>query len=87
MWYSSVFLGEDIKVFRLDINDEIKVLELLKNSDGIDFKEINIEGIPYYAVIAEIGNFRKRGLTKNIDGILGITEQGIEYLNQLLSSN
>jgi hypothetical protein len=83
MWYRS----DDISVFLLDINEEIKVLELLRNSDGIDLKEIHIDDIPYYALIAEIRDFQKRGLTKNIDGILGITEHGIEYLNQLLNSN
>lgn len=87
MWHRFVFLNEEIEIFRLDINEEIKVLELLKNSDGIDFKEINIDDLPYYGLIAEIKGFEKRGLTKNINGILCITDLGIEYLDQLLNSN
>jgi|GEM_PF-5449261 len=66
--------------------NEIKILDLLKNSDGISFRAIHIEDIPYYGIVAKVRDWQKQGLTSNIDGILGVTEQGIEYLNQLLSS-
>ena len=69
------------------IHDEIKILELLKSSNGISFRIIHIDDLPHYALIAKIRDFQKRGLTTNADGILDITEQGTEYLNQLLSSN
>jgi hypothetical protein len=70
----------------ITINDEIKILELLKNSNGIYFKNIYIDSIPYYAILAKVRDFEKNGVTTNIDGTLDITEQGIEYLNQLLNT-
>ena len=72
-------------VFTTD--DEIKILDLLKSSGGISFKLIHIEGLPYYFVLTKIRDYQKQGFTTNIHGMLGITEQGVEYLNQLLFSN
>jgi hypothetical protein len=70
----------------ITINEEIKILALLKNSNGIHFKTIHIDNIPYYAILAKVRDFQKRVFTTNIDGTLDITEQGMEYLNQLLKS-
>jgi hypothetical protein len=76
-----------ITVYPIDSNNEIKVLELLKNSKGIYWKELYLDDLPFYAIVAIARDLEKRGFTTNIDGILDITEQGVGYLNQLLNSN
>jgi len=68
------------------VDDEIKILELLKNSNGIDSKTIQIDDIPYYAILAIVRDLEKRGFTTNVERTFDITEQGIEYLNKLNSN-
>ena len=82
------FTSEDemAEVFIFTTEDEIKILTSLKSSGGISWKVIHIEGLPYYGVVAKVRDYQKQGFTTNTDGILGITEQGKEYLNQLLDS-
>jgi len=76
-----------ITVYPIDRDNEIKVLELLENSKGIYFKEIYLEYLPYYAILAIARDLEKRGFTTNNNGIIDITEQGKEYLIELLNSN
>jgi len=73
--------------FIYTIHDEIKILNLLKSSNGISFKVMHIDDLPHYAILAKVRDYQKEGFTTNIEGIFNITEQGIEYLNQLLNSN
>lgn len=68
-------------------NDEVKILQLLKNSRSIHLKKIHLDDYPYYAIIAIARDLQKRGLVTNIDGMLDITNEGIEYLNNILFSN
>ena len=72
--------------------NEIKVLEFLKNSKGIHsrkiiIEEIDLENLPCYAILAIARDLEKRGFTSNSNGVLDITEQGKEYLIKLLNSN
>jgi hypothetical protein len=78
--------GEMCEVFTFTTDDEIKILTLLKRSDGISWKVIDVEGLPYYGVVAKVRDFQKQGFTTNVEGILGITEKGEKHLNQLLYS-
>jgi len=72
--------------FTFTIDDERKILALLKSSGGISWGAINVEGLPYYGAIAKVRDYQKQGFTTNINEILGITERGNEYLNQLSAS-
>jgi predicted methyltransferase len=89
MWYDAGFLpdGNKVSIFVLNVNEEIKVLEILKNSGSINFRVMHIDEIPYHALLAQIKDYEKRRLIKHTNDMISITEQGIEYLNQLLSSN
>jgi hypothetical protein len=73
-----------IQVILLDIKDEIKILEQLKNYNDNYFKTIHIDGIDYYAIVAKIRDYEKSGFATNINGKYDITEKGVEYLNELL---
>ncbi len=84
--FSFAIDDEMCKVFIFTTDGEIKILDFLKSSGGISWKVINIEGLPYYGVVAKVRDYQKQGFTANIDGVLSITEHGEEYLNQLLDS-
>jgi len=78
---------KNITVLHIDAKIEIKVLELLKKSNGIHFTDAFLEDLPYFAIAAIARDLEKKGFTSNTNGILDITEDGEEYLNKLLNSN
>ena len=59
---------------------EIKVLEYLKNSNGVHFTQASTDDMNYFEISAIARDLQKKGFTSNNDGILNITEQGKEYL-------
>jgi predicted methyltransferase len=74
-----------ITFYPIDNVNEIEVLELLKNSKGIYWKELYLEDLPFYAILAIARDLEKRGFTTNNNGIIDITEQGKDYLIKLLN--
>ena len=59
---------------------EIKVLEYLKNSNGVHFTKASTDDMNYFEVSAIARDLQKKGFASNNNGILNITEQGEEYL-------
>lgn len=80
-------IPKNITIYPINVENEIKVLELLKKSKGIHFTDANLKGLPYFATAAIAMDLEKRGFTSNNNGILDITEEGKEYLIKLLNSN
>jgi hypothetical protein len=78
---------KNITVLTIDAEIEMKVLELLKKSNGIHFTDAFLEELPYFAIAAIARDLEKRGFTSNTNGILDITENGREYLIKLLNSS
>jgi predicted transcriptional regulator len=78
---------KNITVLTIDAEIEIKVLELLKKSNGIHFTDANLEDLNYFAIAAIARDLEKKGFTSNTNGILDITENGKEYLIKLQNSN
>ncbi len=78
---------KNITILGIDAEIEIKVLELLKKSNGIHFTEANLQDLPYFAIAAIARDLEKKGLTSNTNGILDITQEGKEYLIKLLNDN
>jgi hypothetical protein len=78
---------KNVTLHPINAEIEIKVLELLKKSNGIHFTDAHLEDFPYFAISAFARDLEKGGYTSNTNGILDITEEGKEYLIKLLSSN
>ena len=71
----------------LNRHKEIKVVEFLRKSRGVHFIEAYLDDMNNWEIAAIARELEKRGFTSNSNGLLDITEPGIEYLNKLLKSN